>query len=113
MRIVLCEVIVMAPSSRGSIPQRIGTGYNVAGNVAKIEIGIPRRPPRRMPPSDMTEKPPVHQRPVTVRSLPALAVTLVSLGIPVASRGDGFDQNVRPLLQKHCLRCHGGAEAEG
>ena len=28
-------------------------------------------------------------------------------------RGDGFDQNVRPLLQKHCLRCHGGEKPKG
>ena len=28
-------------------------------------------------------------------------------------RGDGFDQNVRPLLQKHCLRCHSGGKPKG
>ena len=61
----------------------------------------------------MTEKPPVHQRTATVRSIPALAVVLLGLGIPAASRGDGFDLNVRPLLQKHCLRCHGGEKPKG
>ncbi|WP_152052710.1 DUF1592 domain-containing protein [Tautonia marina] len=29
------------------------------------------------------------------------------------ARGDGFDQNVRPLLQKHCLNCHGGEKPRG
>jgi hypothetical protein len=39
-----------------------------------------------------------------------LALTLLA---PASARGDGFDQNVRPLLQKHCLRCHGGAKPKG
>jgi hypothetical protein len=28
-------------------------------------------------------------------------------------RGDGFDQNVRLLVQKHCLRCHAGEKPKG
>jgi hypothetical protein len=32
---------------------------------------------------------------------------------PTPARGDGFDRNVRPLLQKHCLRCHGAEKSKG
>jgi hypothetical protein len=32
---------------------------------------------------------------------------------PARARGDGFDRNVRPLLQKHCLRCHGAEKPKG
>jgi hypothetical protein len=60
----------------------------------------------------MMEEPLVDQRTATPRSIPALAAVLL-LGIPVATRGDGFDLNVRPLLQRHCLRCHGGEKPKG
>ncbi len=61
----------------------------------------------------MTETPPVYQRTATAPFLPALAVALLSVSIPVAARADGFDRNVSPLLQKHCLRCHGGEKPKG
>ena len=45
------------------------------------------------------------------------AAALVLLGLaaldPAPARGDGFDQNVRPLLQQHCLRCHDGVKPKG
>ena len=30
-----------------------------------------------------------------------------------SARGDGFDRNVRPLVQKYCLRCHGDQKPKG
>ena len=54
-------------------------------------------------------------RAVTVRWATAPALVLLALTAldPASARGDGFDQNVRPLLQKHCLRCHGGEKPKG
>ncbi len=69
-------------------------------------------PPRRTEPA-LTEKPPVYRRTASARALPALALALLSLGLPAAARGDGFGSNVRPLLQQHCLRCHGGEKPKG
>jgi hypothetical protein len=43
----------------------------------------------------------------------ALAVFFSAIAVTAPVRGDGFDQNVRPLLQKHCLRCHSGAKPKG
>jgi len=39
---------------------------------------------------------------------PVLVLLALAALDPAPARGDGFDQNVRPLLQQHCLRCHGG-----
>ncbi len=47
------------------------------------------------------------------RWAPALAVFFSALAGTASVRGDGFDQNVRPLLQKHCLRCHSGGKPKG
>ena len=55
----------------------------------------------------------MRQRTASARWRMALVAVLLGLGAPAASRGDGFELNVRPLLQKHCLRCHGEREAEG
>jgi Protein of unknown function (DUF1592)/Protein of unknown function (DUF1588)/Protein of unknown function (DUF1587)/Protein of unknown function (DUF1595)/Protein of unknown function (DUF1585)/Planctomycete cytochrome C len=44
---------------------------------------------------------------------PALVLLAGSALEPARARGGGFDQNVRPLLQKHCLRCHGAEKAKG
>ncbi len=33
--------------------------------------------------------------------------------LPATARSDGFDRNVRPLLQQHCLRCHEGEKPKG
>jgi Protein of unknown function (DUF1592)/Protein of unknown function (DUF1588)/Protein of unknown function (DUF1587)/Protein of unknown function (DUF1585)/Protein of unknown function (DUF1595) len=41
-----------------------------------------------------------------------ILLAVVVLG-PTSARGDGFDQNVRPLLQQHCLRCHGEMKPKG
>ncbi len=49
----------------------------------------------------------------TARGIVALALALLALIGPGPVRGGGFDQNVRPLLQAHCLRCHGGAKPKG
>jgi hypothetical protein len=43
----------------------------------------------------------------------ALTVLVLLALDPAPARGDGFDQNVRPLLQKHCLRCHGAEKPKG
>jgi hypothetical protein len=40
-------------------------------------------------------------------TVPALVLLVLTALDPAPARGGGFDQNVRPLLQKHCLRCHG------
>ncbi len=66
-----------------------------------------------MPEPAMKETPPVYRRTATTCWMPALAAAMLSLGVPAATQGDGFDQNVRPLLQKHCLRCHGGEKPKG
>jgi hypothetical protein len=34
-------------------------------------------------------------------------VLAISASAPAPARGDGFDHNVRPLVQKYCVRCHG------
>ncbi|WP_165229688.1 DUF1592 domain-containing protein [Aquisphaera insulae] len=47
------------------------------------------------------------------RSISTLAAVLLLLGNPNAARCDGFEGNVRPLLQQHCLRCHGGEKPKG
>ncbi len=52
-------------------------------------------------------------RRATPRSIAALTLLVMSLVAPGSSRGDGFDRNVRPLVQKHCLRCHGGEKPKG
>jgi hypothetical protein len=49
-------------------------------------------------------------RTATARGITALALVLLLLAASAPTRGDGFDLNVRPLLQKHCLRCHGEAK---
>jgi hypothetical protein len=49
-------------------------------------------------------------RTATARRITALALVLLLQAAPAPARGDGFDRNVRPLLQKHCLRCHGEAK---
>lgn len=47
-------------------------------------------------------------RTATTRWSTALTTALLILVSSHApARGDGFDLNVQPLLQKHCLRCHG------
>jgi Protein of unknown function (DUF1587) len=48
-----------------------------------------------------------------VRWTLALAVFFLAIAVTAPVRGDGFEQNVRPLLQKHCLRCHGGGKPKG
>ncbi len=40
-------------------------------------------------------------------AVPALVLLALTALDPARARGDGFDRNVRPLLQQHCLRCHG------
>jgi hypothetical protein len=52
-------------------------------------------------------------RTVTPRRTTALAVLLLAPLAAAPARGDGFDRNVRPLVQKHCLRCHGGEKPKG
>lgn len=44
---------------------------------------------------------------------PALCFCLLTLAFQAPARGDGFDLNVQPLLQKHCLRCHGEKKPKG
>jgi Protein of unknown function (DUF1592)/Protein of unknown function (DUF1588)/Protein of unknown function (DUF1587)/Protein of unknown function (DUF1595)/Protein of unknown function (DUF1585)/Planctomycete cytochrome C len=44
---------------------------------------------------------------------PVLVLLALAALDPAPARGDGFDQNVRPLLQQHCLRCHGGEKPKG
>src|SRR5271170_1027755 len=46
-------------------------------------------------------------------TVPALVLLALTALDPAPARGDGFDQNVRPLLQKHCLRCHGAEKPKG
>jgi hypothetical protein len=43
----------------------------------------------------------------------ALSVLMLASFVPSLAWGDGFEQNVRPLLLKHCLRCHGGEKPKG
>src|SRR5262249_53879083 len=52
-------------------------------------------------------------RSATPRWIAALTIGMTALMVPASSRGDGFDRNVRPLLQGHCLRCHGGEKPKG
>jgi len=50
------------------------------------------------------------------RWLPPLAATFalhLCLAYQSPARADGFDQNVLPLVQKHCLRCHGEKKPKG
>ena len=47
------------------------------------------------------------------KTVPVLVLLTLSTLDPAPARGDGFDQNVRPLLQKHCLRCHGAEKPKG
>ncbi len=73
------------------------------------------------PPSAATrhDRMPAMQRDVTDRSTPApgsiliLIVGLSGLASPTTAWGDGFDRNVRPLLQKHCVGCHGAEKPKG
>jgi hypothetical protein len=52
------------------------------------------------------ENPPMTRAALARCSLgPVLLVTVLAL--PSPARADGFDSNVRPLVQKHCQRCHG------
>jgi len=44
---------------------------------------------------------------------PVLVLLAVTSLHPPPARGDGFDLNVRPLIQQHCLRCHGGEKPKG
>ncbi len=44
---------------------------------------------------------------------PVLVLLASTTFAPATARADGFDQNVRPLLQKHCLRCHGEQKPKG
>ena len=48
-----------------------------------------------------------------VRWTLGLAVFVLAMAAAAPVRGDGFDRNVRPLLQKHCLRCHGAEKPKG
>jgi hypothetical protein len=41
----------------------------------------------------------------------ALVVVLLTRAVPAGA--DGFDTNVRPLVQKHCQRCHGDTKPKG
>ena len=52
-------------------------------------------------------------RTATARWSPALTTLLMTLALHAPARGDGFELNVRPLLQKHCLRCHGDKKPKG
>lgn len=50
----------------------------------------------------------------TVLSRSSLAIlALAAVLSPVRVHGDGFERNVLPLLQKHCLRCHGETKPKG
>jgi len=42
---------------------------------------------------------------------PSLAVGLALAAQP--ARGDGFEQNVRPVLEQYCIECHQGPDAQG
>jgi hypothetical protein len=46
-------------------------------------------------------------------AVPALMLLALTALDPARARGDGFDRNVRPLLQQHCLRCHGVEKPKG
>ena len=50
-------------------------------------------------------------RSVTAQTMVLLAAS--TLGPCLHARADGFDQNVRPLIQKHCLRCHSAEKSKG
>ena len=96
-----------------------GSWYNGGSLVAEIrwECGGARSPPRPPPRSLALPRsgvPPM-TRAATARWTTAPALVLLALTAldPAPARGDGFDQNVRPLLQQHCLRCHGGEKPKG
>jgi hypothetical protein len=38
---------------------------------------------------------------------------VAALALPHPARADGFDTNVRPLVQKYCQRCHGDQKPKG
>ena len=44
---------------------------------------------------------------------PALVLLVLTALLPAPARGDGFDQNVRPLVEKYCLRCHSAEKSKG
>jgi CubicO group peptidase (beta-lactamase class C family) len=46
-------------------------------------------------------------------TVPALVLLATIALEPARARGDGFDQNVRPLVQKHCLRCRSAEKSKG
>ncbi len=48
-----------------------------------------------------------------LRGRTALASLLLVVVVSAPVRGDGFDLNVRPLVQKYCLRCHGERKPKG
>jgi hypothetical protein len=50
-------------------------------------------------------------RSFTARVLVLWAASTFAPAFP--ARADGFDQNVRPLIQKHCLRCHSAEKFKG
>ncbi len=52
-------------------------------------------------------------RATTTRCSPPLAAVLLALVLQAPARGDGFDRNVRPLVQKYCQRCHGDQKPKG
>ncbi|MCP4510715.1 MAG: DUF1587 domain-containing protein, partial [Fuerstiella sp.] len=41
-----------------------------------------------------------------------LAVSMV-IGCPLTASGGDFDQDVKPLLGKYCIKCHSGEDANG
>jgi hypothetical protein len=53
------------------------------------------------------------KRNTNLGSLPILALGLSTLAAPAPARADGFVQNVRPLVQKYCVRCHGETKPKG
>ena len=51
-----------------------------------------------------------------IRQLTALSIYVgvsIGLGVPHASAAIDFAHDVVPILQKHCVSCHGGREAKG
>ena len=55
----------------------------------------------------------MNRRSAVARWTPMLVMALMALSMTAESFGDGFEQVVRPLLQAHCLRCHGEKRTKG